>query len=46
MSEPGSDRVRVCGPLAVFVGGFRSHLVERGYCPLWAQFHLGHLAQV
>src|SRR6266545_6400880 len=45
MSEPAPDRVRVSGPLAMFADGFRAHLVERGYSPWSAQFHLYVLAQ-
>ena len=32
--------------MAGLADGFRTYLVERGYCPLWVQFHLGRFAQV
>jgi integrase/recombinase XerD len=46
MTEPRPDRVRVSGPLAVFADGFRVHVVERGYAPCSAQFHLQLLAHL
>jgi integrase/recombinase XerD len=40
MAEPAPDRVRVSGPLGLFAGGFRVHLVEQGYSLWSAQFQL------
>jgi integrase/recombinase XerD len=44
--QPGSDRVRISGPLAKFAGGFHAHLVEQGYSFWGAQEQLYLLAHV
>jgi site-specific recombinase XerD len=46
MSQPALDRVRVIGPLAGFVDGYRADLAERGYSPAGARDQLYLLAQV
>jgi len=46
MTEPRPDRVRVCGPLALFAEGFGVQLVEEGYTPCSVQFHLQLLAHL
>lgn len=46
MAESRPDRVRVAGPLASFAEGFCARLVEQGYTPWSAQFHLQLLAHM